>query len=111
VISDWPAAITRVQGLEGVEKGKLGHSEELAALKRLDDQARQLEYHLTGPSFDALIAEEHAGSHIYGGRSVLGEAKAPGQPLLEASPPIMLTTIGEVPPMLVVCRHRQRRRT
>jgi len=59
-----------------VGKAKLGHSEELAALRRLDDQARQLEHRLSGLSFDTLMEEEHAHSHFYGGRSVLGEAQA-----------------------------------
>src|SRR5437868_1081243 len=35
-----------------VQKAKLGRAEELSALKRLDDQARQLERHATGPTVD-----------------------------------------------------------
>jgi hypothetical protein len=58
-----------------VQKARLGQSEELAALKRLDEQARRLERHATGPSVDALFAEERACS--YGGRSVFGEEPAP----------------------------------
>ncbi len=41
-----------------VLKAKLGRDEELAALKRLDDQARRLERSAAGPSVEALIAEE-----------------------------------------------------
>jgi hypothetical protein len=41
-----------------VQKAKLGGGEELAALKRLDDQARQLERTAHGPSLDAFIARE-----------------------------------------------------
>jgi hypothetical protein len=55
-----------------VRKAKLGQSEELAAIKRLDDQARRLEGHASGASVKALFAEERARSHEYGGRSVFG---------------------------------------
>jgi hypothetical protein len=55
-----------------VRKAKLGNEEELAAIRRLDDQTRRLERSATGPSVPALIAEEHARSHDYGGRSVFG---------------------------------------
>jgi hypothetical protein len=46
--------------------------EELGALKRLDDQARQLERHATGPTVRELIAQERQRSPSYGGRSVFG---------------------------------------
>ena len=59
-----------------IAKAKLGHSEELAAIKRLDEQARRMERHVSGPSVEALFAEERARSHDYGGRSVFG-AEAP----------------------------------
>ena len=55
-----------------VRKAKLGNAEELAAIQRLDDQARQLERTTTGPSLPALLAEERSRSHDYGGRSVFG---------------------------------------
>ncbi len=55
-----------------VRKAKLGNAEELAAIQRLDDQARRLERTATGPSLSALIAEERIRSHDYGGRSVSG---------------------------------------
>ena len=60
-----------------IRKAKLGQAEELAAIKRLDEQVRRLERHADGPSFDALIAEELARSHEYGGRSVFGVEPAP----------------------------------
>ena len=41
---------------------------ELGALRRLDDQARALERHATGPALDDLIADERQRSHSYGGR-------------------------------------------
>ena len=55
-----------------VQSAKLGCDEKLAALKRLDDQARGLEQHVTVPSFDALMEEERDASSRYGGRSVFG---------------------------------------
>src|SRR5712675_178037 len=55
-----------------VQHAKLGREEELATLKRLDDQARRLERHVTGPSVHALIEQERLGSPLYGGRSVFG---------------------------------------
>jgi len=55
-----------------VGKAKLGRSEELAALQRLDDQARRLEGAVSGPSPAAFMAEERAHSTRYGGRSVFG---------------------------------------
>jgi hypothetical protein len=55
-----------------VHKAKLGHTEEIAALRRLDEQARRLERNASGPSVEALIAEERTLSHSYGGRSVFG---------------------------------------
>jgi len=60
-----------------VQKAKLGQQEELFALKRLDEQARALERHATGPSLEELIAEERASSHAFGGRSIFGEEPPP----------------------------------
>ncbi len=55
-----------------VANARLGRDEELAALKRLDDQSRCLEAHATGPDVATLIARERHASHDYGGRSVFG---------------------------------------
>ena len=55
-----------------VAKARLGREEELAALKRLDDQARRLERHATGPTFAQLVNQERRDSHAHGGRSVFG---------------------------------------
>jgi hypothetical protein len=61
-----------------VQNAKLGNDEKLGAIRRLDAQARRLERHASGPSFDALMAEERNRSHDYGGRSVFGwEPPAP----------------------------------
>jgi hypothetical protein len=62
-----------------VRKAKLGQSEELAAIKRLDEQARRLERHASGPSVEALFSEERARSHQHGGRSVFGAEPPPGE--------------------------------
>ena len=43
-----------------VQKAKLGRSEELAAIKRLDEQARRLERHASGPSIEAVFTDERA---------------------------------------------------
>jgi hypothetical protein len=55
-----------------VQKAKLGRDEEMQALKRLDNQARQLERTATGPSFESFVALERTGSSALGGRSVFG---------------------------------------
>ena len=55
-----------------VEKARLGRDEELAVLKRLDDQARRLERQATGPGVAEQIEREREDSHAYGGRSVFG---------------------------------------
>jgi hypothetical protein len=55
-----------------VQKAKLGCAEELGALKRLDEQARQLERHASGPPVQELIEQERQRSPSYGGRSVFG---------------------------------------
>ena len=59
-----------------VVKARLGAREELDAIRRLDDQARRLEATATGPSVEALFAEERAKSHGYGGMSVFGPEPA-----------------------------------
>jgi hypothetical protein len=58
-----------------IANGKLGRDEEMQALKRLDDQARQLEAAAKGPSLDAFIAKERGLSATVGGRSVFGWEK------------------------------------
>jgi len=55
-----------------VTAAKLGQDEKLAAIRRLDQQARRLEAAATGPSVEALIADERGRSHAFGGRSVFG---------------------------------------
>jgi len=55
-----------------VGKARLGREEELQALKRLDDQARQMERYVTGPDLKEIVAGEFRQSHEWGGRSVFG---------------------------------------
>ena len=57
-----------------VGKARLGRDEELGALKRLDEQARLVEHHASGPHVEELIAQERERSGFYGGRSVFGWA-------------------------------------
>ena len=58
-----------------IGKAKLGESEQLHAIRRLDAQARQLERTATGPSLDVFIAEERSRSASLDGRSVFGWEK------------------------------------
>ena len=60
-----------------VVKARLGESEELAALRRLDDESRRLERSATGPDFHRFVAEERARSDAYGGRTVFDDAPLP----------------------------------
>lgn len=55
-----------------VRKGRLGREEELLALKRLDDQSRQMERYVTGPDLKEIVAGEFGRSAMFGGRSVFG---------------------------------------
>ena len=62
-----------------VANAKLGREEELAALRRLDEQSRRLERHAAGPTVPELIAQERERSHAYGGRSVSGWVQPPAR--------------------------------
>jgi hypothetical protein len=65
-----------------VDNAKLGNADRLAAIQRLDSQARALERIATGPSFDEFIETERARSDEYGGRTVFGPEsyKSPHRP-------------------------------
>ena len=69
-----------------VQKAKLGQDDRLAALKRLDDEARRVERRAAGPPVPEVIAEERRLSHAYGGRSVFGWEPAPEALPLERKP-------------------------
>jgi hypothetical protein len=60
-----------------VEQAKLGRDEKLGAIRRLDEQARRLEAHVSGPSFESVLAEERERSNEYGGRSIFGPEPPP----------------------------------
>jgi uncharacterized protein len=64
---------------QAVDAARLGDGERLAAMQRLDAEARRLERTATGPAFDEFVAAERERSHEYGGRSVFGEARKPRQ--------------------------------
>jgi uncharacterized protein len=70
-----------------VERSKLGREEELGALRRLDEQARRLERHVSGPCVEDLIADEEERSHSCGGRSVFGWALPVGPDGADGSAP------------------------
>ena len=53
-----------------VDRAKLGSTEALAAIQRLDAQARLLESKASGPAFEQFIAAERAKSASLGGRTV-----------------------------------------
>jgi hypothetical protein len=53
-----------------VNRAKLGATEGLAAIARLDTQARMLESTATGPEFETFIANQRAQSSSLGGRTV-----------------------------------------
>lgn len=56
-----------------VQQAQLGKNEKLDAIKRLDKQARELEYHvIKGPTVEEIITHEKNVSSLYGGRSVFG---------------------------------------
>ena len=60
---------------QAVSAARLGKTEKIEAIRRLDEQARRLEGTVTGPSLEQHIAREHVVSHGYGGRDVTGPAR------------------------------------
>jgi hypothetical protein len=58
-----------------VTRAKLGNDDRLAAIERLNAQARNLERLAQGPAFDAYLEEERSHSRDYAGRTVLGPAR------------------------------------
>jgi hypothetical protein len=55
---------------QAVDGAKLGNDDKVAAIRRLDAQARKLEQAARGPSFEAFVEEERQRSSEYGGRTV-----------------------------------------
>ncbi|MBY4590201.1 DUF763 domain-containing protein [Rhizobium redzepovicii] len=62
-----------------VQKARLGREEELQALKRLDNQSRQMERYVTGPDLKEIIAGEFRQSADFAGRSVFGWEEPPAE--------------------------------
>ena len=60
---------------DAVARARLGNDETLAAVRRLDAQARVFERTVTAPAFDEHLAVERARSAAYGGRSVLDDRR------------------------------------
>lgn len=60
-----------------VSKARLGYGEELAAIRRLDEQARRLEQYVTGPDLKEIVAGEFRHSAEFGGMSVFGPEPPP----------------------------------
>jgi hypothetical protein len=53
-----------------VDRAKLGNDEKLAAIRRLDTQARSIERFATGPGFEDFVRAEREHSPDYDGRTV-----------------------------------------
>ena len=60
---------------QAVSAAKLGQTEKLDAIRRLDEQARRLESGASGPELEQYLEAERDRSHEYGGRDVSGLAK------------------------------------
>jgi hypothetical protein len=74
-----------------VERARLGNDDRLAAIRRLDQQARLLDGRVEGPAFDEFVAGERRRSKQFGGRTVHDRpAAAPpaakGEPSRERTP-------------------------
>jgi hypothetical protein len=78
-----------------VDGARLGHDERLAAVRRLDAQARSLEIAAEGrgPTFEEFLAGERAESPSFGGRTVIGPV-APPTPRATAGRPRAPTQLG-----------------
>lgn len=60
-----------------VSSAKLGNDDRMAALRRLDAQARAVEHLANGGSWSEIVAGERRHSAGFGGMTVLGPAKPP----------------------------------
>lgn len=64
---------------QAVDRARLGNDDKLAAIRRLDAQARALEAGGPALDFDHFLAGERAASHELGGRTVIGWSKPPAK--------------------------------
>jgi hypothetical protein len=90
-----------------VERARLGQSDRLFALKKLDEASRRLEHSASGPSVAELIERERRRSHELGGRTVAGAAR----PAAPVHPQLELPFAGGVSPGPVKIPVQTRRRT
>ena len=73
---------------QAVSAARLGRTEKIDAIRRLDEQARRLEGNAAGPQLEEHIEVERALSHEHGGRDVSGPAQPESKqqlPLIFAS--------------------------
>jgi hypothetical protein len=60
---------------DAVERARLGNADRLAALERLDAEARRLEGCVEDVEFEALVADERQKSAFSGGMTVGGPVR------------------------------------
>lgn len=69
---------------QAVEKAKIGNSDKLQAIQKLGELSRMAEKGFTpNENFDQVIEKERRDSWKYGGRTVFGKAKPPGDQQLK----------------------------
>jgi hypothetical protein len=81
-----------------VDRARLGEDDRLAALRKLDAEARRLEVAARGPSFDELAAEERAASRAYGGRSAI-DGTRPKRRMATAAAAAAASATPSAPPL------------
>jgi hypothetical protein len=68
--------ITTLQ--RAINRAKIGNSDKVDAIRKLSEISRKAEEGFTpNTNFDALIQKERNESHLYGGRTIFGDAKPP----------------------------------
>jgi hypothetical protein len=80
-----------------VQRARLGEEDRLAAIRRLDLEARRLETAACGPGLDAFVERERETSAAYGGRSVFGSAGAARMGCSTQTPPPQTSTSTPTP--------------
>ncbi|PBJ15951.1 DUF763 domain-containing protein [Flavobacterium sp. ACN6] len=61
-----------------INRAKIGNSDKMNAIQKLSEISRKAEQNFTPNSnFDALIQKERNESHLYGGKTIFGDAKPP----------------------------------
>ena len=80
-----------------VDAAKLGNDERLAAIERLDAEARRVEATAETPGFAEYVADNRARSHEYGGRTVFDDRKPAARPKRKSSGQLDLFTPTTAP--------------